>query len=399
MLKNKTKIVAIILAIILLFTFSVSVLAENEAKNDDTMLISTNDDPQQSTINSDTNNVNNPILDENSYKKSDVYLMGNDIVIDYIVDGNLFVMANTVTINSQIGGDAFIFAKNLVINNDAYIFSNLFTTSQSVEVKGVVYDIYAMSEHLTISGGYVYRDIKSICNNLTINGTIGRNVFVECNSINFNTDESNNGSIFGDLNYTAKSEFSIPEGVVSGTTNFSKDMINSDKTAFQTISDYILDLGTFISFVLIIWLICLFLAPKFLYNTNNYVGKKTLSILGIGLLTLIAIPIVCIILLLLQITSTFSLFLLALYIMALVVSKSLFTITANNYICTKFKINKKLGIFGMLIISSLIVWALSIIPKVGWIFSFAILLLGLGILISSILPKKLLKSNEEEKHL
>ena len=49
-------------------------------------------------------------------KKGDVYLTGNDVVVNDIIDGNLFVFANSVTINSQIGGDAFILAKKLIID-------------------------------------------------------------------------------------------------------------------------------------------------------------------------------------------------------------------------------------------------------------------------------------------
>ena len=42
----------------------------------------------------------------------------------------------------------------------------------------------------------------------------------------------------------------------------------------------------------------------------------------------------------------------------------------------------------MLIISGIIVWALSNIPYVGWIISIITSVLGLGILICSIIPKR-----------
>ena len=385
MLKNKTKIIATFLILILLFS-TTFVFAENETSDNEIMPISADTEINEISESVESSSGNNTLQEEN-YKKNDIYLTGTNITIDYIVDGNVFICADTVTINSQIGGDAFILAKKLIINEQGYVFSNLFTISESTEIKGVVYDVYALSKNLTISNGYVYRDIKTTCDTLTINGTVGRNAFVNCSNMKFNTEETAKGVIYGDLNYTSNSEISIPENIVNGTVNYTQAKLSPEKSIQSIIADYILDLGCFIVFILIIWLICLWLTPKFLENTNSYVGKKTLKILGYGLLTLVVIPIACIILILLELTSRISLLLLALYILAIVISKSLFTITANNYLCSKLKINKNSGIFGMLIISSIIVWALTQIPYIGTLASFIITVLGLGILIISILPK------------
>ena len=386
MLKNKTKIITLFLILILLFSTNF-VFAENETADNGIMPISENS----------TEIVNpNARVEENNYKKSDVYLTGNSVTIDYIVDGNLFVCANTVTINSQIGGDAFILAKNLIIDGEGYVFSNLFAIADSIDIKGVVYDIFSLSKTLTISQGYVYRDLKASCNTININGVIGRNAFVNCANLNFNSDGNTNGVIHGNLNYSASSEFSIPENVVNGTVNYNP-LVVSEKSIQTIIADYILDLGAFIVFVLVVWLICLWLAPKFLDNTNSYVGKKSLGILGYGLLTLIAVPICCVILLLLQLTANVSIFLFGVYILSLAIASTLFTITTNNYICSKLKINKNLGILGMLILSSIVVWLLTQIPYVGTILSIAIIVLGLGILVYSILPKKATKKINDNK--
>ena len=391
MFKNKTKIIAFFLILFLLFS-STFVFADDEVSQDNEIMPISEESTE--------NEVESDKLQEDSYKKSDVYLTGDNITIDYIVDGNLFVVADTVTINSQIGGDAFICAKNVIVDKDGYVFSNLFTTAESVEIKGVVYDVFALAKDFTISGGFVYRDLKAACGNLTVNGSVGRNAFVTCSSINFNTDQNSNGLIYGDLNYSSDSEVSVPEECVKGNVNYTKSESSSDqKTTASIITDYIVGLGKFLAFVLIIWLICLALAPKFLANTNNYVGKKTLGIFGYGLLSLIVVPIACIILILLRLTSGFSLFLIALYVLAIVVSKSLFTITANNYVCSKMKINKNLGIFGMLIVTGIITFVLTKIPFVGSIISFIISILGLGILVVSILPKKINKKDEEKKEV
>ena len=388
MLKNKTKIIAFFLVLFLLFSTTFVFADDQPSENyDGTMAIS--EGSETDVIEENIEDItSDEQTQEDSYKQSDVYLVGDNITIDYIVDGNLFVCADTVTINSRIGGDAFILAKNLIINEESYVFNNLFAISDSIEIKGIVYDVYALAQTLTVSNGYIYRDLKVACGTLNVNGAIGRNVFVNCSTINFNTDQNNSAIIYGDLNYTSNSEISIPENVVSGTINYTEPKVSADKSIGSIISDYIWDLGEFLVFVIIIWLVCLVLAPKFLSNTNKHVGKKTLEILGYGLIALIVIPIVCIILILLQLTSGFSIFLLTLYILSIIVSKSLFTIMANNYICSKLKIDKNLGILGMLIVTGIVIWAIIQIPYIGGLISFIISVLGLGILVASILPKK-----------
>lgn len=387
MLKNKTKIILIFLITILLFS-TTFVLANNETNDEGIMLIS--EDSEIAPITEDT--ASNTQNTEEAYKKSDVYLIGDEITIDYIIDGNLFVCANTVIINSQIGGDAFILADNLIVNEDGYIFSNLFSIAKSIEIKGIVYDVYALADNLTLSKGYIYRDLKTTVGTLNINGFVGRNAFVNCSTINFNTDENSNGIIYGNLTYSASAKMAIPENAVNGTINYSVSEEDSETTIQTVVANYILDLGKFLSFVLIVWLLCLWLAPKFLSTTNDYIGKKIFSIFGYGAIALVLIPIICIVLILLQLTGGFSLFLLGVYALAIIVTKSLFTIVINNYVCSKLKINKNSGIFGMLIVSGIVVWALTQIPFIGGLISFIVTVFGLGILIISILPKKNVKT-------
>lgn len=397
MTKNKTKIILVFLIIALLFS-STFVFADNE---DASTTVPISEESETTPVDTNSTKINatesnaNAQAQEDSYKKSDVYLTGDNVTIDYIVDGNLFVCANTVTINSQIGGDAFIMAKNLIVNDEAYIFNNLFVMANSVEIKGVVYDAYALANTLTISKGYVYRDLKANCDTLNVNGTVGRNAFVNCSSLNFNTVENSNGVIYGNLEYSSKNEASIPEGSVNGTVNYKNNSDSSKQSVRSIVADYILSLGSFIAFVLIVWLLCLWLAPKFLNNTESYIGKGSLKVFGKGLLGLIAIPVVCIILILLQLTSSISLVILSLYILALVVSTSLFTIFANNYVCNKLKINKKSGIFGMLIVTAIVISLLTKIPYIGAIISLLIAIFGLGILLTAIIPNKTKKSSDK----
>ena len=182
MLKNKMKIVALLAAIILALMIPI-VRAENETPDQaaENAIMPISEDVEGSDV---AETPIQPRSKDNNFKKGDVYLAGDDITIDYIVDGNLFVIAETVTINSQIGGDAFICAGTVNVEEQGYIFSNLFACAENINISGVVYDVYAMTNDITING-YIYRDIRVGANSLNINGTIGRNAFVDAKEINF----------------------------------------------------------------------------------------------------------------------------------------------------------------------------------------------------------------------
>lgn len=380
MLKNKFKIIAILMVIMVALTFPI-VRAENET-TDDTAT------PNEATQALDLTN-NNSELDatdtsDENFKRSDVYLTGDDVTIDYIIDGNLFVVANHVTIKSQVGGDAFICANTVTIEEDGYIFSNLFTFSKNVTITGAVYDLYAASENTTINGE-VYRDIRVGSNTVNIFGTIGRNAYVDCENVNFSQDTDTQGVINGNLTYSVKQEISIPEGVVAGETTFEKEM-SFDNNTFQK---QIMSLGTFLVTVIVIWLLCLWRAPKFLENTVSLLTtKKILPVIGFGILIPIASIIVAILLLILGLTSKLALLLLVTLAILMMISSSIFIIAINNIVCLKLNIEKRNVMFGILVLSSLILWAINLIPFVGSLVGFVANVLGLGMIVSNIVLKE-----------
>lgn len=388
MLKKKFGMIVLVLITVFALVLPVARAAETDTNAEVT------------TTNEEVTTTNEEVTTtEENFKQGDVYLTGDDITIDYIVDGNLFIFADTVTINSQIGGDAFIFANSVTVGDQGYIFSNLFTIAPTLNIQGVVYDLYALSDNVTITG-YVYRDIKVSANNLNIYGVIGRNAFVKTNDIKFtsetevvdeNTTASSQGMINGNLQYTSKNEISIPEGVVTGEVNYTQATTNNNKS----IQNYLISLGTIIATAILIWLICLWLAPKFVKKTNLIDKKSILPEIGLGIITPIVLILVSLVLILLSITSSFGLLLLAISFILIGLSTSIFIIAINNLICNKLKIQKTIGNFGMLIVTAAVLWLIGLIPVVGTIVGIIAIIIGLGILVYYLIKKE--KTNKDEK--
>lgn len=371
MLKNKIKmIVLIILLIISLFTPIVN--AENETTSNEAVPI--NETQEAITI-----------------KEGDEYLFQDTVTIDTPIDGNLFIMANTVTINSQVGGDAFICANTINIENNGYILSNLFASANTINIRGIVYNIYSISDTLTIDG-FVYRDVKTVCGTLNINSMIGRDVFANCTSINFkekaNTEDTPSvvsyGSIQGDLNYSSDEEIAIPEDSVSGETHFTALKNNT-----VNISNYMYSLGAILVSAIVLWLIGLWLSPKLLHNTSHSITlKKVLQIIGLGILVPIVIVLLSIIILLIPITSQLTILLLCILAILFFISTSVAIININTMICNKLKITQNLYKLGFLIVTTIVFWLLTLIPYAGMVISLIAMIWGIGSISYSILIKE-----------
>ena len=382
MLKKKIKIISLII-LLLISLFTPIVNAENEI-----------------AVETTTTDQVNPISEtqeEITIKEGDEYLFQDTVTVDTPVDGNLFIMANTVTINTQVGGDAFIFANTLNIEENGYILNNVFACANTINVKGVVYNIYSVGDTLTIDG-FVYRDVRSICNTLNINSMIGRNVFANCSSINFkekpNTEDTPSiasyGTIQGDLNYFSDEEITIPEDSVAGETHFTALKNNT-----VNISNYMYSLGATLVSAIILWLIGLWISPKLLHNTSHPITlRKALQIIGLGILVPIIIALVSFIILLIPITSQFTILLLCVLAILFFISTSVAIIDINTMICNKLKVTQNLYKLGFLIVTTIIFWLLTLIPYVGMVISLISIIWGIGTISYSILIKE--KSDEKK---
>lgn len=397
MLKNKFTFIALIAVLIISFTIPV-VRAENETEveNENNSVIAVEPAPIEDAHSNEAHGEASGTITADM-KKSDVYLMGDEVTIDYIVDGNLFVIAKTVNINSQIGGDAFICAQTINVGEKGYIFSNLFALSQELKIDGVVYDLYNCSQTTTING-YIYRDIKVASNTLNLNGTVGRHAFVTVENLKFpETNKTENDEdmisadkamIYGDLNYSSKNEIKIPDGTVTGSINYSKLNLSEGNNTSNIIQEYIWDLGTFVVTVAVIWLLILWLAPKFLSKTDYLVSEKILPSLGFGALATASIIIAAIILVILGITAEVALLSIGLLVLLLFIGVPTFTISLNQFICKKLKIEKNVAKFGILVATSIVVWLTTLIPFVGGLINLIIKLIGLGIIVNYVITNR-----------
>lgn len=399
MLKNKVKLLTLLVTVALIFTtsyvFAEDATTESQSEAPVTATPTNSDSTTTNSTattseNTTSNNSATPSTETN-ITKGDVYKTGSDVTIDSVVDGNIFIVADTVNINSQIGGDAFICAKNVTIGEQGYVFSNLFVIADTLTIKGIVYDVYAATKNINISG-YIYRDVRGACSDkFLLTGTIGRNAFLtNCQNIAFTNDEqsdntsviSNQGTITGNLEYSGSQELTIPNGAVGGNVSYNNDQ-NSNP-----ILSYVLAICLALCLLIVIWLILSWITPKFLEKANTQLKSKPLPALGFGIVGLIVIPIIIAICFVLVITASIGVVLLLLYLALLAISAAVCEIAISSLVAEKLKVTNKGGKFGMLVLTGLVISLISLIPYIGPIIAIILIIMGFGLIISNIKPKK-----------
>lgn len=126
-------------------------------------------------------------------------------------------------------------------------------------------------------------------------------------------------------------------------------------------------------------------------------SKKFLPAFGIGILSLILIPVVSFLLLISIVGAPVSIALLVLYGLLLAISGSVFAISIANIISEKIKISNAWLKALCVAIVSLLVYIIGIIPYVSLI-KFLIIILGFGIILMNMFFKNINFEKKDKKN-
>lgn len=379
-----------LLAFILVFTFVFCPLvkADNETPTN-----TTTENTEVQAAETTTNQETTAGTKDEEIKEKDVYLFGDDVTVDYAVDGNAFIFGNTVNIKNKISGDLFVFANQINIDG-GYVYSNVFACGNELKISGVIYDLYAACAKIEITeNGYVYRDAHSISDTLNLYGTVGRNALVGANTMSFQKDEDDKkitGKVYGDLTYSTNEEMEIPEKMVEGNVKFEKFDTEAakDVAVASIVKDAISDIITAIVYTILIYLALVWLAPKFTNKLEETLTKNVGSVIGFGILTIIALPIISLVLIMTSIGASAGLLLATLYGVLLAVASSITVITISKIVSNKFNINNKFAKVGVIAGISLVYGLLKLIPIISGLATIACGWVGTGIVVKQVLPSK-----------
>ena len=340
-------------------------------------------------------------IEELGYHNDNFYSFSSqDVTIDESIYGDAFIMTSgNVTINASIYGSLFVMANDVTISDNAEIISSVFSLSKNLTLNGIIdtnlYSIAAQKITLSESSN-ITCDLYATARDIEINGTISRSIF----SDSYKITVSENASILGNLNYTANEEITAPREVVAGDINYKRNDA-TDEEEKVTIGDTILSIISYMLLATGLYLIYKLFKLKFIKDPE-FIKNNFVKCIIFGLISLIAIPIICIILVFIgalilseiiaQLAMTLFTILLVLYIILLMLSVSTAIISLSQMIVNKFKekITANITLVTILFICllSIIYKLLLLVPIADSIVSIVLVVIGLGIWINQLLPNK-----------
>lgn len=382
MLKNKSKLVVLLITVLMLIS------TISFATTDNTVTTDTTQTTEETTTTT-----------EQEIYNGDLYLFDTDVTMDQLVDGNVFIIGNNVNITGRVNGSLFVVADNVTLAENSYIVQTFYVCANQLTLNGAANDLYAACSNIDMAyESFMIRDLRAIADTINFNGGVGRDAFVTANNFNFVTETDKAGVVYGNLTYSSNNELALTEELVQGTVNYSRlESNNEEQSVQEIILDKLMNFGQTLLYTVVVFLLSIWLAPKFVEKTSSFIGTKSLLSFGLGALACVAVIVLSFALLCSYIGVPLAIAIIALLALMLSISFATATISITTKIKEKFKFEKKYLTYITLFVVTLILWALQQIPYAGEIVSFIITLFGFGVLVLSIVSKNTKKKDVEVK--
>ncbi len=221
-------------------------------------------------------------------------VFGGSVTISGNVRHSARIVAGQVDVTGNIAGDLIVAGGSVTIPSQARIAGDLIVTGGTVDFRGMV-------------AGRV----KVRVSNVTIGGTVTGDADVSASSI----DVLAPAKIGGDLTYDSASTADVaPNAVVTGTTTQNKPL------AFGGASRNIFNPWLRVVWALLAGVVVVALAPR-LMSAVGKSGRRILPAFGIGIVSLIVVPILAFLLMITVIGLPVGLIFLAAFLIALYLSQ------------------------------------------------------------------------------
>lgn len=303
-------------------------------------------------------------------------------VMDKNVDGNVFIFGQDVKIKGQINGSLFVFASSLTIEESGYVACDTFVFADTVKHAGNSFDMYAACKNFEMTDtGYVYRDLKVGANTAHLYGRVGRDLDLEAENISVYENDEKLLTVGKDFRYSSGKEIENVDKIKhNGEILFTK--LNEDTSDDNLVSGYVYRAFENIIFALVIYAVLIFLAPKFIEKSKEYVSTRGLLAAAIGLAFTVLLPIIAFLIIFTVIGASISFTMFMIYALVLMLNSTVVTIAINEFIVNKVPaLNATWKKILMIIPVSLVIFLIRQIPLIGGWITFIILLIGTGIVV------------------
>ncbi|MFA7654356.1 MAG: hypothetical protein WCX97_04995 [Candidatus Magasanikbacteria bacterium] len=332
---------------------------------------------------------------------SNFFGAGNMVIVDGTINGDVFIAGNNIVVKGTVSGDVFVAGNNIDISGT--IKGSLRAIGSNINVRGrVERNILSAGNNLSINeGAFVGGHITYAGVTLVLQAPVGGQVDAASPSIVFNNSIGGDvnlvmgnqksqlslldkAALAGSLTYKSSSEAQITTGAkILGTVNYKpwEKPQTTDKAraraAFVGIAVAVGVIGFLGLFLM--GLILIYLAPKLMDKIYTSAKEQTWSNLGIGMVGLIATPIIAVLLICTIVGIPLGFLVMFGLVAAMYFSKVIVGIVLGRWILERFhwRWHKVLSLLLGLVVFVLV----CLIPFVGWLAAFFGVILVFGALL------------------
>lgn len=391
MLKNKTKIIAIV-AIILLVISTFSFATDTPVTTSDTNTVST---VPGENARDDEGNTSANEQEEPDIHNGDLYVFDDNVDMNQLVDGNVFLFGNNINVTGKVNGSLYAFGNNITFGEESYIVQAIYAFGNKIELNGSANDMYVFGSEVNMSyNAFAIRDLRVGADTFNFKGGAGRDVFVDANNFNFSTEAENSAIVYGNLTYSSSKELSLSQEFVQGEVKRNEQIVTTEPVV-NVILDKAVSLCSTLIYALVVFLLCIWLAPKFLEKASSYINLKLgATSFGIGILAFIATFIGSIILLFTLVGIPIAFAAVALLVLLISIATVITSICIAYKLKEKFAFSKKWQTYLTLAGIVIAIWLLGLIPYAGIVIKFIVKLFGIGVVVQYLFTKN---KKEESK--
>lgn len=400
MQKTKSKFMVLLFAFVVIFsTFSFATEGEPVVTSDEGNANVTSTAPgDNARTEEDATNTVTPSDEptEEDIHNGDLYLVGNDIEMDKLVDGNVYLLGRNINITGKVNGCLYVCGETVTVSKDAYVIQSMYIAANQVNLNGCANDLYAFANKVDMSfDSFMLRDLRVYADTFNFNGGCGRDAFVAANHFNFVTTDGNAALVYGNLTYSAPEELALTNELVQGEIKYQKDF-SGNSSVMDMVIEKVVGVCAILLYAFVVFFLCLWLAPKFLKTTSTYLEPVTCAkSLGIGLLATIVTGLVSIVLLFTIVGIPLSIAIVLLLVLLLSVATAVSSICITYKLKEKFAYEKNYLTYLTLAGVVIAIWALELIPYVGTFISIVVKMFGLGVVVNYLFTQN--KPEKKEK--
>lgn len=320
------------------------------------------------------------VLAQNKSKtlvKLPTFMAGEIQLVDKTVDSDLMISGKEIKISSNINGDAYVAGSHVDIsgsvNGNLIVVGGEVTISGKVSKNLIMLGGQAVVKDTAEIGGYVLAGGRKI----DLSGKFMGPVKLGAETLIVGPKTVINGNLEADVSLSDISS----DAKIVGEKNiriYETKKVETQTNQWKSFSS-IGEVLSFLSKLLVLLILVKLFGPK-IKQIN--LQDSFWSSIGSGLLVLIVTPILALLLMITLIALPISVIILALYFIGLYLSTILSSILVGNYLSkiAKLKANNYVqGFLGLILIT-----LIEIIPFVGGLTKFLLLLLGIGIIFKSL---------------